>query len=143
VNNLTRAGISRRQVAATGSSGSISPISESAEEVATPLTDDDSDSGRSGSGSLNGDDVECSPPSSRTSTGSWGAIGSDRPGSRQKTRQSVDSLGGSSDNETGVGSFAAVFKSAVKTPSPETPGQRKAPMLVLTSAEKRRSGSAM
>ena len=141
VNNLTRAGISRRQVAATGSSGSISPISETAEEAATPLTDDDSDSGRSGSGSLNGDDVECSLPSSRTSTASWGAIGSDRPGSRQKARKSVDSLSGVSDNEAGGGSFAAVFKSAVKTPSTETPGQRKAPMLVFTSAEKRRSGA--
>ena len=140
VNNLTRAGITRRQVAVTASSGSISPISESAEEAATPLTDDDSDSGRSGSGSLNGDDVECSLPSSRTSTGSWGAIGSDRPGSRQTARKSVDSL---SDNEGGIGSFAAVFKCAVKTPSAETPGQRKAPMLVLTSAEKRRSGSAI
>ncbi len=140
LHNLMRAGISRRQVTATGSSGSISPISESAEEAATPLTDDDSDSGRSGSGSLNGDDVECSLPSSRTSTGSWGAIGSDRPGSRQKARQSVDSLSATSDSEATNGSFADVFKSAAKTPSAEGTGQRKAQMLVLTSAEKRRSG---
>lgn len=140
VHNLTRAGISRRQVATTGSSGSISPISEDAEELATPLTDDDSDSGRSGSGSLVGDDVECSLPSSRSSTGSWGAIGSDRPISRSKERQSVESFLGASDDLSG--SFAAVFKSAVQTPTPESTGNRKAPRLVLTSAEKRKNAVA-
>lgn len=137
VHNLTRAGISRRQVATTGSSGCISPISEDAEEMATPLTDDDSDSGRSGSGSLVGDDVECSLPSSRSSTGSWGAIGSNRPTSSQKEHYGVDSLLGASDELSG--SFASVFKSAVQTPIPENNGQRKAPRLVLTSAEKRKS----
>lgn len=138
IHNLTRAGISRRQVAATGSSGSISPISESAEEIATPLTDDESDSGRSGSGSLNGEDVGASLPSSRTSTGSWGAIGSDRPSSRQKTRRSVDSLSNASDNESPANSFASLLKSANRTPTAEANG-RKAPMLVLTSAEKRKT----
>jgi hypothetical protein len=138
VNNLTRAGISRRTVANPGSSGSISPISESAEELVTPMTDDDSDSGRSGSGSLNGEDVGASLPSSRTSTASWGAIGSDRPGSRQQaSRKSVDSL---SDND---GSFAAVFKSATKAPTAHTNGSRRAPMLVLNNVEKRKSGSGM
>ncbi|OAA65843.1 hypothetical protein SPI_02630 [Niveomyces insectorum RCEF 264] len=136
VHNLMRAGITRRQVTVSGSSGSISPISESAEEFPTPLTDDESVSSRSGSGSLNGDDVECSLPSSRTSTGSWGAIGSERPGSREKALKSEESLNNNSDNESNNGSFAAVFKSAVSAPVAE--GQRKAPMLVLTNAEKRR-----
>lgn len=136
VHNLVRAGFSRRQGTASGSSGSISPISECAEEFATPLTDDESVSGRSGSGSLNGDDVECSLPSSRTSTGSWGAIGSERPGSREKARKSTESLNSAAEAESGPGSFASVFKSA--SPSATGEVQRKAPMLVLTNLEKRR-----
>ncbi|KAI1767125.1 hypothetical protein GGR53DRAFT_518567 [Hypoxylon sp. FL1150] len=138
VHNLVKAGLVRRK--GTGSScGSMSPVSESAEELGTPLTDNESDSGRSGSGSLSGD-AEPSLASSRTSTsGSWGAIGSDRPSSRQKSRKSVDSLSSAGESE---GSFASVFKNGPqrsgKTES--TDGQRKAPMLVLTSAEKRKGG---
>ena len=141
INNLVRAGLERRKEAR--SSGSISPISETAEElVETPLTDNESDSGRSGSGSLvDHDDAECSLPSSRTSTGSWGAIGSDRPSSRQKVdRNSVDSTS-SSDNEGArePGSFASLLKNSNRGVKPEAvDGQRKAPMLVLTSAEKRK-----
>ncbi|KAL2758269.1 hypothetical protein ACRALDRAFT_2098913 [Sodiomyces alcalophilus JCM 7366] len=140
VHNLVRAGRERRK--GTGSSsGSMSPLSESAEESSTPITDNESDSGRSGSGSLSGD-VDCSLPSSRTSTtGTWGAIGSDRPSSREKARTSLDSVSSAtsaceSDKE---GSFASVFKSSAQKASTEaTDGQRKAPMLILTSAEKRK-----
>ncbi|OTB00979.1 hypothetical protein M426DRAFT_14960 [Hypoxylon sp. CI-4A] len=139
--NLRQAGMVRRK--GTGSScGSMSPVSETAEEVGSPLTDNESDSGRSGSGSLSGD-AEPSLASSRTSTsGSWGAIGSDRPGSRQKSRKSVDSLSSGGESE---GSFASVFKNGSQRSSKtETPdGQRKAPMLVLTSAEKRKGGVVM
>lgn len=139
INNLVRAGLERRKEAR--SSGSISPISEHADEpelVQTP-TDNGSESGRSGSGSLvDLDDAECSLPSSRTSTGSWGAIGSDRPSSRQKLdRTSGDST---SDNEGAqeAGSFASLLKNANRTSKAESSdGQRKAPMLVLTSAGKR------
>ncbi|KAF9880607.1 hypothetical protein CkaCkLH20_01649 [Colletotrichum karsti] len=138
VHNLVRAGRERRK--GTGSSsGSMSPVSESAEEESsTPITDNESDSGRSGSGSLAGD-VDCSFPSSRTSTnGSWGAIGSDRPSSRQRARKSVDSV---SSADSGENSFASVFKNSAQRAGIEvTDGQRKAPMLVLTSAEKRKSG---
>ncbi|KAJ4133385.1 hypothetical protein NW768_004968 [Fusarium equiseti] len=104
VSNLVRAGLERRK--GTGSScGSMSPVSETAEESSTPITDNESDSGRSGSGSLAGD-MEC--PSSRTSaSGSWGAIGSDRPSSRQKTRNSVGSI---ESVESESNSFADVFK---------------------------------
>ncbi|KAL4723639.1 hypothetical protein ACLX1H_009280 [Fusarium chlamydosporum] len=108
VSNLVRAGLERRK--GTGSScGSMSPVSETAEESSTPITDNESDSGRSGSGSLAGD-MEC--PSSRTSaSGSWGAIGSDRPSSRQKTRKSVDSIESVGSNaESESNSFADVFK---------------------------------
>lgn len=141
VHNLVKAGLVRRK--GTGSScGSMSPVSECAEEVCSPLTDNESDSGRSGSGSLSGD-AEPSLASSRTSTsGSWGAIGSDRPGSRQKSRKSVDSLSSTGEGE---GSFASVFKNgSQKSPKTDsTDGQRKAPMLVLTSAEKRKGSVAV
>ncbi|KAI1322572.1 hypothetical protein F5Y16DRAFT_37870 [Xylariaceae sp. FL0255] len=138
VHNLVKAGLVRRK--GTGSScGSMSPVSEVAEEVGTPLTDNESDSGRSGSGSLSGD-AEPSLCSSRTSaSGSWGAIGSERPGSRQKLRRSVDSQASVGENDT---SFASVFKNGsqrqVKMEGQE--GQRRAPRLVLTSAEKRKGG---
>ncbi|KAH8589670.1 hypothetical protein B0O99DRAFT_522768 [Bisporella sp. PMI_857] len=124
VNNLVRAGLERRK--APGSTGSMSPV------------------GRSGSGSLSGRPV----PSSRGSA--HGAIGSNRPSSRQKEhsmeRKSTASLDSafttasvSSDEGTSVGgSFAAVFKNGGKKPE-ATEVQRKAPMLVLTSAEKRKS----
>lgn len=135
VNNLVRAGLERRKDAR--STGSASPISESSGElVETPLTDNDSDSGRSGSTSLiDHEDAGSSLPSSRTSTGSWGAIGSDRPSSRQKLdRSTTDST---SDNETG--SFASLLKTANRAAKAEVAdAQRKAPMLVLTSAEKRK-----
>ncbi|KAK0652485.1 hypothetical protein B0T16DRAFT_323435 [Cercophora newfieldiana] len=137
INNLVRAGLERRKDAR--STGSTSPVSETTEElVETPLTDNDSDSGRSGSGSLvDHDDAECSLPSSRTSTGSWGAIGSDRPSSRQKVERS--GLDNNSDSEAAPGSFASLLKSANRGVKTEVvDGQRKAPMLVLTSAEKRK-----
>ncbi|KAH8160387.1 hypothetical protein CIB48_g7866 [Xylaria polymorpha] len=137
VRNLVKAGLERRK--GTGSScGSMSPVSESAEEVGTPLTDNESDSGRSGSGSLSGD-AEPSLASSRTSaSGGWGAIGSDRPTSRQKSRRSVDSQA----SIEGDNSFASVFKHGSQR-QPKADGQageRKAARLVLTSAEKRKGG---
>ncbi|KAK4151392.1 hypothetical protein C8A00DRAFT_45397 [Chaetomidium leptoderma] len=137
LSNLVRAGLERRKEAR--SSGSISPISESTEElVETPMTDNDSDSGRSGSGSLIDRD-ECSLPSSRTSTGSWGAIGSDRPGSSQKThRSSIDSAPSDSETAREPGSFASLLKNRSRAIKAEGDVQRKAPRLVLTSAEKRK-----
>ncbi|KAI0473217.1 hypothetical protein GGR56DRAFT_667404 [Xylariaceae sp. FL0804] len=134
--NLRKAGLVRRQ-GTSSSIDSFSPVSEDAEEVTTPLTDNESDSGRSGSGSLSGD-AEPSLASSRTSTsGSWGAIGSDRPSSRQKSRRSLDSQTSAGESD---GSFASVFKHGPQRPAKaQTPdGQRKAPMLVLTSVEKRK-----
>ncbi|KXX76607.1 hypothetical protein MMYC01_208445 [Madurella mycetomatis] len=140
INNLVRAGLERRKEAR--SSGSISPISESTEElVETPMTDNDSDSGRSGSGVLiDRDDAECSLPSSRTSTGSWGAIGSDRPSSRQKReRGSIDSVPSDGEGSREPGSFASLLKNSNRGINGEAvQGQRRAPRLVLTSAEKRK-----
>ncbi|TVY14601.1 hypothetical protein LARI1_G007239 [Lachnellula arida] len=144
VHNLVRAGMERRR-APGSSSGSMSPVSEAGEITFSVSSDNDSDSGRSGSGSLSG---RPSLGSSRTSA--HGAIGSDRPSSRQKEhsleRKSIASMDStfttasvSSDEGSSVGgSFAAVFKNAGKKLE-TTDGQRKAPMLVLTSAEKRKS----
>lgn len=132
VNNLVRAGMERRKGTAS-STGSMTPVSESAEELETPLTDNDSDSGRSGSGSLAGN-ADCQSSSTR---GSWGAIGSDRPSSRSKARDSLESSGSTTSPCESDSSFAGVFK---KGQQPEqTEPQRKATRLVLTSAEKRRN----
>lgn len=145
VHNLVRAGMERRRApgSGSGSAGSITPISEHGEISFSISSDNDSDSGRSGSGSLSG---RPSLGSSRTSA--HGAIGSDRPSSRQKERSqernSVDSTfttaSVSSDEGASVGgSFAAVFKNGGKKPEATESQPRKAPMLVLTSAEKRKS----
>lgn len=138
VHNLVRAGLERRK--GTGSSaGSMSPVSETAEESSTPITDNDSDSGRSGSGSLAGEE-ECSNSRKLPSSG-WGAIGSNRPSSRQMGRKNSDSE--ISGNESDNSSFAHVFKNgapgSAKAAQEASAGQRRAPRLVLTSAEKRKT----
>lgn len=145
VTNLVRAGMERRRAPGSAGSGSMSPVSEAGEITFSVSSDNDSDSGRSGSGSLSG---RPSLGSSRTSA--HGAIGSDRPSSRQKEhsleRKSIASMDSnfttasvSSDEGASVGgSFAAVFKNGGKKPEAKE-GQRKASMLVLTSAEKRKS----
>ncbi|CAG8958107.1 hypothetical protein HYFRA_00000452 [Hymenoscyphus fraxineus] len=146
VHNLVRAGVERRR--SPDSAGSMSPVSETAERNYTVSSDNDSDSGRSGSGSLSG---RPSLGSSRTSA--HGAIGSDRPSSRQKEhsleRKSVASCdssftAGSVSGDEGQsvgGSFAAVFKNGGKKAEVATAegGARKGGMLVLSSAEKRKS----
>lgn len=145
VHNLVRAGMERRRAPGSAGSGSMSPVSEAGEIAFSASSDNDSDSGRSGSGSLSGRPALGSP---RTSA--HGAIGSDRPSSRQKERslerKSVASLASefttasvSSDEGSSVGgSFAAVFKNGGKKPEANEV-ERKAPMLVLNSAEKRKS----
>jgi hypothetical protein len=143
VHNLVRAGMERRRAPGSTGSGSMSPVSEVGEATFS-ASDNDSDSGRSGSGSLSG---RPSLVSSRTSA--HGAIGSDRPSSREKERsmerKSVASLDShfttasvSSDDDSVGGSFAAVFKNGGKKSDDVNVG-RKAPMLVLSSVEKRKS----
>jgi hypothetical protein len=138
VHNLVRAGMERRR--APGSSGSTSPVSPEHDVVFSTASDNDSDSGHSGSGSLSGRPTHGSP---RTSV--HGAIGSDRPSSREKDlsieRQKAVSSTASVASDEGVsssGSFAAVFKNGGKKPE-VTDFQRKAPMLVLSSADKRKN----
>lgn len=134
VHNLVRAGLVRRK-GTSSSCGSMSPVSETADDANTPITDNESDSGHSGSGSLAGE-LECA--SSRTSASSWGAIGSDRPSSRQKARKSVDSVSSATSGcESENSSFANVFKNgALRAAKAQesADGQRKAPRLVLTKS---------
>lgn len=143
VHNLVRAGLVRRK--GTGSSaGSMSPVSETAEDSPSPITDNESDSGRSGSGSLAGD-IECN--SSRTSaSGSWGAIGSDRPSSSQKARQATPGDVSPAAESTENNSFANVFKTGAQRIAKEQEAldsQRKAASrLVLTSVERRKANAA-
>lgn len=144
VHNLVRAGMERRR--APGSSGSTSPISPEHDIVFSVSSDNDSDSVHSGSGSLSGPPARGSP---RTSL--HGAIGSERPSSRQKQhaapqkKMSTDSYtsvssAGSEESPSAGDSFAAVFKNGGKKPEVnEVP--RKAPMLVLTSADKRKNAA--
>ncbi|PQE23626.1 transcription initiation factor IIF subunit alpha protein [Rutstroemia sp. NJR-2017a BVV2] len=137
VHNLVRAGLERRR-APGSATGSMSPLSEAGEMT---FSDNDSDSGRSGSGSLSG------RPSLGSRGSQHGAIGSNRPSSRQNSLEmksvvSVDSTftteSVSGDESNVGGSFAAVFKNGGKKPE-TADAQKKAPMLVLTSAEKRKS----
>ncbi|KHJ34342.1 putative transcription initiation factor iif subunit alpha [Erysiphe necator] len=143
VGNLVRAGIERRRVPGSTGSGSISPASD-AGDVTFSVTDNDSDSGRSGGGSLSSRPTLGSP---RTSI--HGAIGSNRPSSRQNSRfmerKSIASLN-SSYTSTSVsgdecsslgGNFAVVVKNGRKGYSDEN--EKKAPMLVLTPAEKHKN----
>ncbi|PQE19190.1 transcription initiation factor iif subunit alpha protein [Rutstroemia sp. NJR-2017a BBW] len=112
----------------------MSPLSEAGEMT---FSDNDSDSGRSGSGSLSG------RPSLSSRGSQHGAIGSNRPSSRQNSLEmksvvSVDSTFTTesvSGDESNVG---AIFKNGGKKPE-TADAQKKAPMLVLTSAEKRKS----
>lgn len=147
VSNLVRAGLERRRAPGTGSTGSISPISETG-EFQFQSSGEDSDSGRSGR--LSG---KPSLKSLRTSI--HGAIGSERPNSRSTMRGSEvdtrpttastsasasDSEGEKKNSPTGqqvMGSFAAAMKARQEIAQPAT--GRRAPMMVLTSAEKRKS----
>lgn len=139
VHNLVRAGLERRKGAGS-LTGSMSPTSEMADDLATPITDNESDSGRSGSGILAG---ELEYGASRTPVRrSWGAIGSDRPSSRQNARTSVESLTSAGSASATNDSFAAVFKNGALRASKPQGGadkERKSSRLVLTSVEKRKA----
>ncbi|CAD6500940.1 BgTH12-06643 [Blumeria graminis f. sp. triticale] len=137
VHNLVRAGIERRRAPGGTDSGSMSPVSEIG-DVTLSVTDNDSDSGHSGSGSLKS---RPAPGSPRTSI--HGAIGSNRPISRQKDH-SLDrkSVASQVSNYTSVtvssdegnligGNFAAVLKNDVKKAETD----KKAPKLIFTPAD--------
>ena len=129
VGNLVRAGIGRR--AHRTGSGSASPESEN-----FPLSDNDSDSVRSGgSGSL----------SSKRSIGSLravanGAIGSERQASKERSRDRASIDRSYTANSVSSDDGASVGGGLVDIRPEESYGERRVmPKLVLTSAEKRKT----
>ncbi|ERF74699.1 hypothetical protein EPUS_00829 [Endocarpon pusillum Z07020] len=132
VQDLVKAGRERRTDARQSSSGSGTPGSEVDFSFSVSSSDND-DIGTSSSGNL----------SKKTSLGSLraaavGAIGSERK-EKSRERSSVDSVGTysvkslSSDEDVSVGGKMVEVE----------PARRKTPMLVLSSAEKRKSAISM
>ncbi|KAI9709807.1 MAG: hypothetical protein M1812_007599 [Candelaria pacifica] len=139
VHSLVRAGIERRGVTrtgSTGSAGSMTPMSES--EITFPVhSDNDSDS--VGSGSLSG-----KPSIGSLRAVANGAIGSERKASQERSRErgSVDSLFTANSVSSDEGAIVGGKLVEVRVDAPEIKApseRRKTPMLVLTSAEKRKS----
>ena len=129
VHDLVRAGRERRSETRQPGSGSGTPGSEA--EFTFSVSSSDNDEATASSTSL----------SSRPSIGSLraaanGAIGSERK-EKSRERSSVDSTGDYS--ATSLSSDEGVFSAAKLTDVEST--WRKAPMLVLSSAEKRKSAA--
>lgn len=124
LSKLVRAGMERRG-GRTGSAGSMTPVSETDPIFSLAGSDNDSDSGRSLSGK---------PSIGSLRARASGAIGSERKEKNERSRERVEPqlTGDSVSSDEGV-----------KLPQEEAPaaqgGRRKMPMLVLTSAEKRKS----
>jgi len=144
VHNLVRAGMERRRIPGSGSAGSITPVSENGEITFSISSEDDSEGSRSGSGSFFG-----APSLNSSRTSLHGAIGSDRPSSRQQNHPLEQELSDSNvtatnlndESVSNVGSFAAVFKNGGRKLETREPERRKGPMLVLTSAAEKRKSS--
>ena len=143
VHNLVRAGMERRgasrgnnSTSSAGSTGSATPLSEG--EITFPTSsDNDSDSIGSGSGSLSG-----KPSLGSLRAAANGAIGSERRELKERSRErgSLDaqlSAASVSSDESAVigGKLVEVTVDEIQP----TIERRKTPMLVLTSAEKRKS----
>lgn len=140
VHNLVRAGLERRTASrGNGSMDSIESLTPASESEITfsVSSDTESDSIGSGSASLSGE----------PSTGSFrptanGAIGSERKELKERSRErnSVDSqfTAASISSEEGYSTGGKLVE--VKLEGPKDDNEwRKAPLLVLTSAEKRKS----
>ncbi|KAF2140586.1 uncharacterized protein K452DRAFT_299323 [Aplosporella prunicola CBS 121167] len=131
VHNLVRAGIERRG-ARSGSGGAGTPVSES--DLNFP-SDNDSDSVRSGS--LSG-----KPSIGSLRAAASGAIGSERKASQERLRRngSSDSYSARSvSSDDGASTGGKFVEVVVEEPKAVSGERRKTPMLVLTSAEKRKS----
>ncbi|EKG20551.1 hypothetical protein MPH_02078 [Macrophomina phaseolina MS6] len=122
VRNLVRAGIERRGVR-SGSGGSGTPVSEA--DMSFPISDNDSDSVRSGS--LSG-----KPSIGSLRAAASGAIGSERKASKERLRERTGSDGWTANTMSSD-------EEIVEVVTEESKGRKKTPMLVLTSAEKRKS----
>ncbi|GME31557.1 hypothetical protein GTA08_BOTSDO01585 [Neofusicoccum parvum] len=127
VRNLVRAGIERRGVR-SGSGGSGTPVSEA--DMSFPASsDNDSDSVRSGS--LSG-----RPSIGSLRAAASGAIGSERKASKERLRERKGSDGWTANT---MSSDEEIVEVVVEEPKGVCGGRKKTPMLVLTSAEKRKS----
>ncbi|KAI4150629.1 MAG: hypothetical protein L6R39_002228 [Caloplaca ligustica] len=142
VNNLVRAGMERRGASRGSGSmdslGSMTPASEG-EAAFSVASDGDSDSMRSGSGSLSG-----KPSLGSLRAAASGAIGSEmkeRSRERNSTGTPPSSLPSavSVSSEEGFGVGGKMVEVKMDENSRPNGERRKAPLLVLTSAEKRKS----
>lgn len=129
VTNLVRAGMGRRGASRTGS---MSPSSET--EMSFPNSDNDTDSVHSsGSGSLSG-----KPSIGSLRAVAHGTIGSERKASKERSRDRTSTNGSYTANSVSSDDGASIGGGLVEIRA-EEPQRRKMPMLVLTSAEKRKS----
>ncbi|KAF2278672.1 uncharacterized protein EI97DRAFT_216471 [Westerdykella ornata] len=127
MSNLANARIRR----GAGSSGSMTPVSET--EMSFPVSDNDSDSVHSGgSGSLSG-----KPSIGSLRAAANGAIGSELKASKERSRERTSTNGSYTANS--VSSDEGYVGGGLVEIRAEEPQRRKMPMLVLTSAEKRKS----
>lgn len=114
LSKLVRAGLERRG-ARTGSPGSMTPVSETEAVFSLAGSDNDSDSGRSLSGRLSIGSLRAQAS---------GAIGSERKGRKERSRDRVESQSSISSTDSA---------------KEESGERRRMPMLVLTKAEQRKS----
>ena len=137
VHNLVRAGLERRTASRNdGSVASADSMTPTSEIEIRFSSDDDIDSVGSGSGSLSG----------KRSLGSLravanGAIGSERKELRERSRERSSPNRNFTTNSLSSDEGATVGGKLVEVQSAESKSQerRKTPLLVLTSAEKRKS----
>ena len=128
VSNLVRAGLERRTGRHTGSAGSTTPASEG--EITFSVDDE---TGSMGSGSLSG-----KPSIGSLRAAANGAIGSERKEMKERS-QERESIGSHYTTKS-VSSDEGAMGGKLTEVMAETSGERrKTPMLVLTSAEKRKS----
>ena len=140
VHNLVRAGLERRTASrGAGSIDSVESMTPASDGEITfsPTSDNDSDSMGSGSASLSG-----KPSLGNLRSNVNGAIGSERKELKERSRErdSVDSYftTASLSSEEGASTGGKLVEIKIETPQEEV-DRRKAPLLVLTSAEKRKS----
>ncbi|KAH0545125.1 hypothetical protein FGG08_000737 [Glutinoglossum americanum] len=135
VHSLVRAGIERRGARGAPSTGSMTPVSEN--EVSFAFSSDN-DTDSVGSGSLSG-----KPSIGSLRAAANGAIGSEREKRKERSleRRSVDSqftaTSVSSDEGASVGGKLLEVK--IDVLEADNMQRRKTPMLVLSSAEKRKT----
>ncbi|KAL8694771.1 MAG: hypothetical protein Q9218_000617 [Villophora microphyllina] len=142
VNNLVRAGIERRGASRGSGSmdslGSMTPASEGDITFSIP-SDGESESVKSGSGSLYGE-----PSLGGLRAAASGAIGSEmKERSRERNSTGTSPVGlhsaTSVSSEEGFGLGGKMMDGKLKENSKADGERRQAPLLVLTSAEKRKS----